>query len=445
MNFITDRQTLNDLNIPGKYAQDSISSLFMHTVTRGGERLMDSMFRSPLCDPAKINARSAIFTFFASQGVRFPFDGKQFDAIDRYLSNSGRSSMLTSYMNTLRSKAMQLIAFDKEYHIVEENFMATISMLNSLRGFVAELTAADSNGVIMERLEEIRNILELRKLSWISSKNSTERPSVTQLMRYDHILRAVCRTEMKRILEFLYELDIYACVGHIASERGFSQAVALERGTCVLDVRGVFHPQLPGAVGNDIRIDKQKNVFFLTGANMAGKSTFMKSVGVAVYLAHMGFPVAAQTMEFSVLDGMFSSINVSDNLNLGYSHFYAEVLRVKDVARAVAASRNLLVIFDELFKGTNVKDAYDATVAVTEALSRHHNCSFIISTHITEAGVTLGRRCSNLQFHYMPTVMEGSRPVYTYKLTGGITVDRHGMMIINNERVVEIIENTHRK
>ena len=65
---------------------------------------------------------------------------------------------------------------------------------------------------------------------------------------------------------------------------------------------------------------------------------------------------------------------------MGYSHFYAEVLRVKFVASEVAAGKNMVIILDELFKGTNVKDAYDATVAVIEAFSIHQNCSFIIST-----------------------------------------------------------------
>ncbi len=101
---------------------------------------------------------------------------------------------------------------------------------------------------------------------------------------------------------------------------------------------------------------------------MAGKSTFMKSFGIAVYLAHMGFPVPAAGMKFSVLNGMYTTINLPDNINKGYSHFYAEVVRVRKVAESIGNSKNLLVIFDELFRGTNVKDAYDATVAVTGLL-----------------------------------------------------------------------------
>lgn len=172
---------------------------------------------------------------------------------------------------------------------------------------------------------------------------------------------------------------------------------------------------------------------------MAGKSTLMKSFGIAVYLSHMGFPVAASHMDFSVKDGLYSSINVPDNLNMGYSHFYAEVLRVKTVAQQVAADKDLVVIFDELFKGTNVKDAYDATLAITEAFSENRNCFFVISTHIIEVGESLRKHCSNFRFTYLPTVMDGLIPRYPYRLTEGITTDRHGMIIIENEGILDII------
>jgi DNA mismatch repair ATPase MutS len=87
-----------------------------------------------------------------------------------------------------------------------------------------------------------------------------------------------------------------------------------------------------------------------------------------------------------------------------------------------------------------VKDAFDATVAVTQAFGKWDNCQFIISTHIVEAGEML-RDNSNMQFLYLPTKLEQNRPVYTYKIEQGISSDRHGMMIIKNERIVETIMN----
>jgi DNA mismatch repair ATPase MutS len=123
---------------------------------------------------------------------------------------------------------------------------------------------------------------------------------------------------------------------------------------------------------------------------------------------------------------------------MGYSHFYAEVLRVKKVAEEVSSGKQLLIIFDELFKGTNVKDAYDGTVAIVDAFSRKRG-TFIISTHIMEAGETLRQSNTKLFFKYLPTVMEGHLPTYPYILEEGITDDRHGMIIIRNEGILEMI------
>ena len=136
----------------------------------------------------------------------------------------------------------------------------------------------------------------------------------------------------------------------------------------------------------------------------------------------------------------FSSLNYVRGDNMGYSHYYAEVLRVKQVAEEVAKGKNLVVVFDELFKGTNVKDAYDATVSVTEAFSMNRNCTFIISTHIIEAGHALRERLDNLHFVFVPTLMKGNVTTYPYRLEEGITDDRHGMLIINNERILEMLE-----
>ncbi|MNL40505.1 DNA mismatch repair protein MutS [compost metagenome] len=169
---------------------------------------------------------------------------------------------------------------------------------------------------------------------------------------------------------------------------------------------------------------------------MAGKSTLMKACGIAVYLAHMGFPVAAEEMSFSVMDGIYSSINVADDLNMGLSHFYAEVLRVKNVALEVASGKKLLVLFDELFKGTNVKDAYDGTLLVTAAFAKYRNCCFIVSTHIIEVGEALKQEGRHISFAYLPTVMNGHIPSYTYQLKEGITADRQGMLIIENEGIL---------
>src|SRR6202012_5895742 len=117
-----------------------------------------------------------------------------------------------------------------------------------------------------------------------------------------------------------------------------------------LEVEGVYHPELKKPIGNDVVINQSQNVIFLTGANMAGKSTFLRSVSTALYVAHMGFPVAARSMTFSVMDGIYTSINLPDKLGIGVSHFYMEVLRVRKVATELGQGKSLFIVFDELFR-----------------------------------------------------------------------------------------------
>jgi DNA mismatch repair ATPase MutS len=243
---------------------------------------------------------------------------------------------------------------------------------------------------------------------------------------------------METVLSFIYEIDVNMTVSEVAERRGFCYAKALAPEANVFSAVGVFHPSISHAVGNNMRLDQNENVLFLTGANMAGKSTLMKAIGVSLYLAHMGFPTAAASMEFSVREGLYTSINVADNIGMGYSHFYAEVVRVKRAAEAAAVGKRLLLMFDELFKGTNVKDAFDGTLAVTEGFSDYRQCLFIVSTHIIEVGEALKDR-PNIHFAYMPTVMDGLHPRYTYTLKEGITEDRQGMMIIRNEGILDLL------
>ena len=339
--------------------------------------------------------------------------------------------------------------------------MAHITMLESiglltpdeLRMLLAALKdiyvqAERGEFTIEEGIEDVHSQVELmltRRLGDVGKKIHSGRSRNDQvlldlkLFTRDRLFRCVEPKALGELMKLFQELDVCAVVGRVARENDFCFPVANAEGEVSMKMEGLHHPCIPGAISNDMAITKEKNIFFLTGANMAGKSTLMKSFGIAVYMAHMGFPVAAKRMEFTVQDGIYTSINVPDNINMGYSHFYAEVLRVKKVAIEVSRSKKLVVIFDELFKGTNVKDAFDATLAVASALAKRRACSFLISTHIIEVGQELGKACDNVTFAYLPTVMDGKIPRYTYRLQPGITADKHGMIIINNEKIIETI------
>lgn len=439
MIFNTDKQTLTDLNILGKPGADAIYTIFNHTSTRGGAAILENMFRYPLADVSAINSRSGKIQFLRSVNAVFPFRGGLFDVIETYLAEQDQRTRLAPEDNTLARKFNSLIAEDNNFKMISNGVQSVIEVLHILREFLIHMEQGTTENPYKPDLEELESLLLDPALDPVLRERTGSKLPYQKVTEYDQLLRFRFRDHLRKMLSLIYHLDVYISVAGVAAQRKFVFPVALDAGHSSIVLEDVYHPQVKNAVPNTIRITPENNVIFLTGANMAGKSTFMKSVGIAMFLAHMGFPVAAAKMEFAVREGIYTTINLPDDLSSGSSHFYTEVLRIKKIARELAKGKNLFVIFDELFRGTNVKDAFEGTVAITAAFAERENSVFIISTHITEAGAQLKERCSNIRFIFLPTKMNNNKPVYTYQLAEGITEDRHGMIIIQNEGILDII------
>ena len=110
----------------------------------------------------------------------------------------------------------------------------------------------------------------------------------------------------------------------------------------------------------------------------------------------------------------------------------------------VRTNQNIFVIFDELFRGTNVKDAYDASYLIISELSAIRNSAFIISTHIIELAASLNK-FKNISFGYLDTYFENQKPVFTYSLKEGISNETLGMYIVKNEGIVEVLKMAAKK
>lgn len=438
----TDEQTINDLGIFGKAGKASVFDIYNKTVTQGGSALLATLFRHPLSDKAAIGARAALYRFFSQGRYSFPVDSTTAGTVAYYLENDDVRTQLQGG-KSLSQKMKSMVAADADEVFVEDGVKASIRLLHSVQQFLQQLSPdVDGSG-----FEEAYNILEnalsepcfQAALSHHTEKGDLRLNGII-LAELDKSLRFTYREQMLALLDRLYDLDVYIAVGQTAKERGFHFAEVTEDKGGGVRFEGLYHPQVENAIANDLELSRDSNILFLTGANMAGKSTLMKSIGIALYLAHMGFPVAAESMRFSIRDGILTSINLADNLTAGASHYYAEVLRVKEAARQLQSGKKLFVIFDELFRGTNVKDAYDATVAVTRGFATKKDSSFIISTHIMEAGEELQKQPLGIRYQFLPTEMQGNTPVYTRILREGITADRQGMVIIENEGILEMLD-----
>lgn len=432
MLFTTDKQTLEDLNIFGKHGGDSVYNIFNRCTTRGGAAILEEMFRYPLSDDTAINRRCGIIQFFADAALAFPFQSPLFDAAEPYMANTDERTKLS-----VTKKLSDIIAVDVETQQIYKGVHALVELFKGVQAFVTGLQITEDHFYAADKAAISAILAEPVFTPLIESRGKLTH---TTIAGFDVLLRFRNRELIQKLLRHVYYLDVYLSIARVAKERGFVFPKALPREQHSVLLEGVYHPQVKNAVPNHLSITPESNVIFLTGANMAGKSTFMKSLSIAMFLAHMGFPVAARKMEFSVLDGIYTTINLPDDLGMGASHFYAEVLRVKKMAQELSQGKNLFIVFDELFRGTNVKDAYEATIAITKGFAGKRNSLFVISTHIIEAGDVLKEACSNVRFIYLPTRMNGNQPVYTYTLENGITNDRHGMIIINNEGILDILE-----
>lgn len=403
--MFVDKQTLDDLNIFGRRGRGSICGIFAATRTRGGAALLEDFFRQPLASAEEINERSSAIARFAAHPEPFPYKGETLDCVEFYMQDTDERSLLNIEDNTLGQRVKGVLGGDTHYDNIR------------------------------------KGVLAVRQLLGLNEKESSKL-SFDEIAELDKQYRFKERDSILARLYDAYKLDVYMTAAKISVDKGFSMAEVVDTDDCLLEINEMYHPSVPGAVACSVSMDSQNNIFFLTGANMAGKSTFMKTLAVTVFLAHCGFPIPAKSMRFSVLQGLFTTINLPDNLNAGYSHFYTEVLRVKRVAQQLLRTPRMLIIFDEMFRGTNVKDAFDATLAITRSIIKRKNCFFVISTHIIEAGEVLrSEQCPGVNYWYMPTVMEGNVPRYTYKLTRGITDDRHGMLIIKNEKILDKLNN----
>jgi DNA mismatch repair ATPase MutS len=243
---------------------------------------------------------------------------------------------------------------------------------------------------------------------------------------------------MLEMMDIYFRMDAYMSMAIAGKKWGLSFPVITESDEPMLEARGLFHILLPVPVPYDVRMNKSENFIFLTGANMAGKSTFIKAVGISAYLAHIGMGVPASEMKISLLDGILSNIQITDNLIRGESFFYNEVQRIKSTIEKINTGKKWLILIDELFKGTNQEDAVRCSAAVMEGLRKNENCMFIISTHLYEIGESL-KRHATIQFHYFETSISVGGLCFSYQLKPGISNDRLGYLILQKEGVLDLL------
>ncbi len=446
MKFEVDKQTLKDLEIFDTIKNDkSVFGLFDFTQCLGGKKKLYNYLLSPLVDLDEIIERKEAIKFFQKDiQLRPNIDKNALDFAEYYLRQANHPTRLPSKFTAIERRLMDKISPSHEYYLIEKGVNSTLDLLKSIYTFSLILTK-ELKGNCFSKLLLIKSekVIQLLSQSEYEDIIKLEKPKAYDIAKLDYVFRYTNKKDILFFLDLIYDYDALCAIAKAANIHKFTYPELLPKAENCLEIDGLFHPFVENGISNDIHFSRSSNLLFVSGPNMAGKSTFLKALGIAVYLAHVGFPVPAQKMKLSILSGLCSTINISDSLSSGYSHFYAEVMRVKYVAKKLHENDNMLVLFDELFRGTNVKDAYDGTLEVVSAFAQITNSFFVISSHIVEVAKELEIK-KNIKFCYFEIQEQNGHPVYTYKLKEGVSDTRLGMYIIRKEGLIELINDINK-
>lgn len=205
------------------------------------------------------------------------------------------------------------------------------------------------------------------------------------------------------------------------------EAVVVEADGVVYDAKKLYHPFLGDkAVTNDFSV-ADGDYYIITGANMAGKSTFLRSVGINYILAMNGLPVFAASLRVSAFN-MFSSMRTTDDLTRGISYFNAELLRLRCLMDSCKKARHTLIILDEILRGTNSLDKLNGSRLFLQSISRLP-VTGIIATHDLELSKMEGDGSG--RFHNLCFEIELAENVtYTYKISQGVARNQNATFLL---------------
>ncbi|MGJ8683570.1 MAG: MutS-related protein [Nonlabens sp.] len=235
-------------------------------------------------------------------------------------------------------------------------------------------------------------------------------------------------------LEAVAQIDAMNSLGNFAYNHADYIYPTIESGDFKMNVVDAKHPLLDPvkAVGNDINISSGE-FFIITGANMAGKSTFLRTVSMNIVMANAGLPVWAQSMVYSPIK-LITSMRTSDSLTDDESYFFSELKRLKYIVDKIETERYFIVL-DEILKGTNSQDKANGSRKLIEKLSRKH-ATGIIATHdlsLTE----VANEYDSISNYFFDADITNDELTFDYTFKNGIATNMNASFLLRKMGIVD--------
>lgn len=433
-----DHISFNDIAIFHPEEEFSVFHKLNFTRTVGGKEWLRRFFTEPHHDLEKIRGTQRIIRTLMERVQDWPTDisNGTILVMDKFLDYA--LDPISQHQNAVNSTIYRWL-HSEDYSMVKYSVGHFADFFRGLSRIADLLEGLNLPPHIRIYIERISQLLKEAPLGELATLPQGHRFSPRQNLYFGFHLRGRYRSNILELIDIFCRLDAWYSMAVAVKTYNLSFPEFVEQDTPLVEAQGLYHILIPKPVPYDLQMNPSHNFLFLTGANMAGKSTLIKSVGAAVFLAHIGMGVPARNMRLTLFDGLLSNINVMDNIARGESYFFNEVQRIKHTIETINNGQKWLVLIDELFKGTNVQDAMKCSLTVIKGLIKIKNSLFILSTHLYEIGEEL-KAYPNISFRFFETHVNNEQLEFSYQLQEGISNDRLGYVILKREKVVDMLE-----
>lgn len=434
-----DAHTLKDLEIfEAEGSGSSLFDMYNSTRTQGGAQVLRHRMENPFAEADNILQAQQSISYIIKRRDTFKSIGFwSTGRVERYQRDPLMFVLHKNRLSFIIGATILKLFDGHHYFRILRGVQFTCLLINSLRKYLKEVDSDLPTGELGVFTENIRQILLRPK--FLEVPNVEFRGGkFLKVLRLDQSFRVYEREQVQELMQLTYEIDAFFSMADATSKYDYELPKVLDGATRLSGI-GLVHPQVEDPVANAVELDQDGRLLFLTGPNMAGKTTYLRAISTALYMGHLGMGVPVASFEFTPIDRLFSSIAITDNVHTGTSYFLAEVLRMKLIASAVSEGLRVVAIMDEPFKGTNVRDALEASLAIIERLETKSDCLFLFSSHLIELDEEFASSMNIVKCHFEARENAGKLE-FDYLLRSGVSHQRLGMRVLSEQGVFDLLD-----
>ncbi len=308
-----------------------------------------------------------------------------------------------------------------------ENLEVNSTLVNELK--MSLMADSQSSCKSIKKLSKILNALDHRMnlIAW-AFLNGLFLWDILQMMRLESWQKKN-RENVEKWFDVIAEMDALNSLANYYFNNDDYIFPEILDGEFSIRSQNLGHPLIKREqlVGNDVNIAKGEFII-VTGANMAGKSTYLRTVGVNLILAMTGAPVCAESFVFKPVE-LFTSIRTSDSLTENESYFYAELKRLKRIIDEIKSGKEIFIILDEILKGTNSKDKHTGSEALLKQLIQY-GATGIIATHDVALGILEKLFPGNIKNRCFEVDITNDKLTFDYKLRPGVSQNMNATILM---------------